>query len=75
MLNQQMKPGTGSKHLKRVADRATIASSVTRVPHRLHSVSCYHLEQMLNERLSGRQQVEVIKAVVPRYWPEPERVT
>ncbi len=34
----------------------------------------YRLEQMLNERPQGHQAIEVIKAGVPRYWPEPERL-
>ena len=34
----------------------------------------YRLEQMLNDHLHGRPNVEVIKAGIPRYWPEPERL-
>ena len=32
------------------------------------------LERTLNEKLAGHPPVEVIKAGIPRYWPEPERV-
>jgi len=34
----------------------------------------YRLEQTLNERFKGQPRIEVIKAGISRYWPEPERL-
>jgi lysophospholipase L1-like esterase len=34
----------------------------------------YRLEEMLNNRGGGHPQIEIIKAGIPRFWPEPERL-
>ena len=34
----------------------------------------YQLEKMLNDRQGNRPRIEIIKAGIPRYFPEPERI-